>query len=181
MIDRMSNNNEQRESLEYYLGLQYPVRLIAEREGGYTALVPDLEGCMTQGETLEEAAAMAEDARRGWIEVEYERGNDIPLPSYAEEHSGKFNVRIPRSLHRSLAIAAEDEGISLNQYVVMLLARGDAQARMERRLIRVESELHAIPAQRDRYTVTQIPVVVSKQRGRKLTEDGEPTYLRVVA
>ncbi len=80
------------------------------------ALFPDLPGCMTQGETLEEAAAMAEDARRGWIEVEYERGNDIPLPTYPEEYSGKFVVRLPRSLHRSLAAAAEDEGASLDQY-----------------------------------------------------------------
>ncbi len=144
--DKMTSNKSHRQPLEYYLALQYPVRLIAEREGGYTAVVPDLEGVMTQGETLEEAAAMAEDARRGWIEVEYERGNDIPLPSYLEEHSGKFNVRIPRSLHRSLALAAEDEGISLNQYVVTLLARGDTQARIERRLGNVESELHAIHA-----------------------------------
>lgn len=147
MIKMTTNNTTgHRENLEHYLGLQYPVRLIAEREGGYTALVPDLEGCMTQGETLEEAAAMAEDARRGWIEVEYERGNDIPLPSYSEDHSGKFNVRIPRSLHRSLALAAEDERISLNQYVVTLLARGDAQARIERRLANVESELLAVHA-----------------------------------
>jgi antitoxin HicB len=145
-LTKTTSNKEHRESLEHYLALQYPVRLIAEREGGYTALVPDLEGCMTQGETLEEAAAMADDARRGWIEVEYERVNEIPLPSYTEEHSGKFNVRIPRSLHRSLALAAEDEGISLNQYVVTLLARGDAQARIERRVANVESELHAIHA-----------------------------------
>lgn len=177
----MTNARAPRQPLEHYFALQYPVRLIAEREGGYTALVPDLEGCMTQGETLEEAAAMAEDARRGWIEVEYERGNEIPLPSYAEEYSGKFNVRIPRSLHRSLAMAAEDEGISLNQYVVTLLARRDAQARIERRLGNVESELHAIHAQLSRYRVTQIPDVPSQEQTRRLTGNGHATHLRAVA
>jgi antitoxin HicB len=181
MIDRMANHNAHRESLEHYLGVQYPVRLIAEREGGYTALVPDLEGVMTQGETLEEAAAMAEDARRGWIEVEYERGNDIPPPSYLEEHSGKFNVRIPRSLHRSLAMAAEDEGISLNQYVVALLARRDAQARIERRLGGLESELHAIHAQLDRYHVTQLPQVPALQSNLQLAARSRPTYLSAMA
>ena len=139
----------ERKTLEHYLELRYPVRLFADPDGGYVAVFPDLPGCMTQGETLEETAAMAEDARRGWIKVEHERGNDIPLPSYAEEHSGKFVVRFPRSLHRSLA-AAEDEGVSLNQYVVSLLSRGDAQARVERRLEAVEAELRAGYAQPER-------------------------------
>ena len=130
----MTNDKAHRESLDHYLALHYPVRLIAEREGGYTALVPDLEGCMTQGETLEEAAAMAEDARRGWIEVEYERGNEIPPPSYTEGHSGKFNVRLPKSLHRALAESAERDGVSMNQYVIRLLSAGEMCARLERRL-----------------------------------------------
>jgi predicted RNase H-like HicB family nuclease len=124
-----------RKPLDYYLALQYSFNVRAEPEGGYVALFPDLPGCMTQGETLEELVAMAEDARRGWIETEYERGNEIPLPSYTEEYSGKFNVRIPKSLHRSLAEAAEREGMSLNQYVVYVLSRGDAQARVENRLV----------------------------------------------
>jgi hypothetical protein len=65
---------------------------------------------------------MAEDARRLWIETEYELGKDIPLPGLAAEHSGKFNLRLPRSLHASLATAAEREGVSLNQFVLHLLS-----------------------------------------------------------
>ena len=41
-------------SLENYLSLKYWVSIYPEQEGGYTALIPDLPGCMTQGETLEE-------------------------------------------------------------------------------------------------------------------------------
>ncbi|PJB49768.1 MAG: hypothetical protein CO103_04155, partial [Chloroflexi bacterium CG_4_9_14_3_um_filter_45_9] len=37
---------------------------------------------------------------------------------------GKFMVRIPRSLHRTLAHAAKQEGVSLNQYIGSLLAAG---------------------------------------------------------
>jgi predicted HicB family RNase H-like nuclease len=51
-------------------------------------------------------------------------GQDIPLPRDMEEHSGKFMLRIPRSLHRNLARAAKREGVSLNQYVTTLLAAG---------------------------------------------------------
>jgi len=120
--------------LKHYLGLQYPFNVLADPDGGYVVVFLDLPGCMTQVETLEELPAMAEDARQGWIETEYERGNDIPLPSVAEEYSGKFNLRLPRSLHRTLAEAAEKEGVSLNQYVVALLARGDAQAQVERQV-----------------------------------------------
>ena len=40
-----------------------------EEEGGYTVTVPALPGCVTQGETLEEAVAMARDAIRGYIEA----------------------------------------------------------------------------------------------------------------
>lgn len=92
---------------------------------------------------------MADEARTLWIETEYESGHKIPLPSYPEEYSGKFNLRLPRSLHRSLAEAAEGEGVSLNQYVVQLLARGDSQARLERRvelLAKQVERLQAVPA-----------------------------------
>ncbi|MSQ09478.1 MAG: type II toxin-antitoxin system HicB family antitoxin [Dehalococcoidia bacterium] len=110
-----------RPPLKYYLSLQYPLNVLADPEGGYVAVFPDLPGCMTQGETLEELAQMAADARGGWMATEYERGNDIPLPTYTQEHSGRFNLRLPKSLHRSLAEAAEREGVSLNQYVLYLL------------------------------------------------------------
>ena len=79
---------------------------------------------------------MAEDARTGWIETEYEEGRNIPEPSF-QEYSGKFNVRIPKSLHRALADAAAQDGVSLNQYVVMLLSSGNAQVQLERPLERL--------------------------------------------
>lgn len=154
----------ERESLDYYLGLRYPVHLVPDPDGGYVALFPDLQGCMTQGETLEEVAAMAEDAHRLWIETEYEREHDIPLPSYPEEYSGKFNLRLPRSLHRSLAAGAENEGVSLNQYVVTVLSRGDSQARVERRLDTVEAELHAIHAQLNGHDVTEVLAISARPR-----------------
>ena len=116
--------------LDYYLGLEYPLNIIADPDGGYVAIFPDLPGCMTQGETLEEVIYMAKEARELWVECEYDTDpNDIPMPSYPVEYSGRFNVRIPKSLHHLLADAAERDGASLNQYVVMLLARGEAEDR----------------------------------------------------
>ena len=122
-----------RKPLEHYLDLQYPFVVHADPDGGYVIVYPDLPGCLSQAETLDEIPVMAEDARTGWIETEYEEGRNIPEPSH-QEYSGKFNVRIPKSLHRALADAAAQDGVSLNQYVVMLLSSGNAQMQIEREL-----------------------------------------------
>ncbi|MGK7930281.1 MAG: type II toxin-antitoxin system HicB family antitoxin [Microcystaceae cyanobacterium] len=69
-------------SLEYYLSLKYPISIYPEEEGVYTVLIPDLKGCMTQGETLEEVVKNIEEARELWIETVYYSGKkEIPLPS----------------------------------------------------------------------------------------------------
>ncbi len=133
-----------RKPLEEYLALEYSFHVIADPDGGYVIVFPDLPGCMTQVESLHEVGPMAEEIRTLWIETAYEQGHDIPPPSYPEEYSGKFNLRLPRSLHRSLAEAAEREGISLNQYVVGLLSRGDAQARVERKLDALQKHIEAV-------------------------------------
>ena len=38
-------------------------------EGGYVVSVPELPGCLTEGDTFEEAVAMIEDAMQGWLQV----------------------------------------------------------------------------------------------------------------
>jgi predicted RNase H-like HicB family nuclease len=110
-------------SLEYYLNLEYPVTLSPDPEGGYVAQIKDLPGCLSQGETLEEAMTNINEARELWIETVYEVGDEIPLPSTDEAYSGKLLVRMPKSLHRHLVEKAEVEGVSLNQYIVYLLGK----------------------------------------------------------
>ena len=119
-----------RKPLEHYLGLQYPFVVHCDPDGGYVIVFPDLLGCVSQADTLAEIPVMAEDARTGWIETEFEEGRHIPEPSH-QEYSGKFNVRLPKSLHRELADAAARDGVSLNQFVVMLLSKGSATAHRE--------------------------------------------------
>jgi antitoxin HicB len=121
-----------RRPLEDYLAFAYPFQVVADKEGGFLVCFPDLPGCFTQVDDVDDIGPMAEEIRTLWIETEYERGADIPLPTYPEEYSGKFNLRLPRSLHRHLAEAAEADGVSLNQYVVMLLTRGVTVATLSR-------------------------------------------------
>lgn len=70
-----------REALGHYLNLRYPITIYPEPEGGYVAVIKDLPGCITQGETPDEIMANIEEARQLWIETVYEHGDEIPLPS----------------------------------------------------------------------------------------------------
>jgi predicted RNase H-like HicB family nuclease len=66
--------------LEYFLSLKYPISIYPEEEGGYTALIPDLPGCITQGKTLEEVMINIEEASEFWIETVYfSDKKDIPM------------------------------------------------------------------------------------------------------
>lgn len=109
-------------NLEYYLGLPYGMKFISEEAGGYSAVIDELEGCMSQGETLKEAKENLEDAKKLWLEVALEKKIEIPLPESLREHSGRFVVRVPKYLHQRLASLAKRENISLNQLVVSLLS-----------------------------------------------------------
>ena len=59
--------------------MSYMFRIILrpEPEGGYTVFVPSLRGCITYGETVEEAHAMAKEAIELYLEVMRERNEEI--------------------------------------------------------------------------------------------------------
>lgn len=70
---------------------EYPVLISPASEedgGGFVAYVPDLRGCMSDGETVEQAAANVQDAIAEWIEEAREAGLEIPAPHSA---SRRFN------------------------------------------------------------------------------------------
>ena len=59
-------------------GMHYRILLRKEPEGGYTVTVPTLPGCVTFGETVDEAIAMAREAVEVYIESLQETGEEIP-------------------------------------------------------------------------------------------------------
>ena len=112
-------------SVNEYMELPYNyiVQPIKDESGEYYyARVLELDGCQSTGETFEEAYENIKDAMKGWIEVKLENGYDIPLPVGYNDFSGKFVVRVPKSLHYKLSIEAEQEGVSLNQYALYKLS-----------------------------------------------------------
>ena len=112
--------------IEYYLNLPYTIEMQQHSEEGWFVKVRELPGCMSQGDTAQEALTMIKEAMELWLEVALDDGDPIPEPRPLESYSGKFVVRLPRSLHRDLVESARREGISLNQYINVALATFNA-------------------------------------------------------
>lgn len=113
-------------TLNDYMKLNYRMEIVEDtEEGGFVVSYPELPGCITCGETIESAAANALDAKKAWLEAAIDENIEIYEPDSLENYSGQFKIRMPRSLHRSLAEHSKREGISMNQYCVYLLAKND--------------------------------------------------------
>jgi antitoxin HicB len=103
------------------------LRADPDTPGGYIAEAPELPGCVGAGDTPEEALAELRGNMGMWLLVAVEHGEPIPEPNPPPtewEYSGKFLLRVPKSLHRRLAERAAREGVSLNQMAQALLAGG---------------------------------------------------------
>jgi antitoxin HicB len=99
----------------------FELRPLDEEEGGgWLISFPDLPGCMSDGETPEEAIVNGRDALSAWLQATKESGREVPDPG--ELPSGKFIARVPRSLHARLTARARQEGVSMNAMVSAFLA-----------------------------------------------------------
>lgn len=134
-------------TLQDYLDMPYRLEIVPGSYGNFVVSYPDLPGCITQVKRLKDAAPAAQEILQGWLELALEDGQAIPLPRQPEEYSGKFVVRITKSLHRKLVEAAEEEGVSLNAYAAELLARGEAEQRAEGMLEVIRQDMHELRKQ----------------------------------
>ncbi len=115
-------------NIEHYLSLPYKIEIVKipkEEGGGYMARLPRFGemGMVGDGETVEEAIKNLEEVKKERFRFYLKEGLEIPEPEEdIDNYSGRFVVRLPRFLHRELARAAKENGVSLNQYVCTLLA-----------------------------------------------------------
>jgi antitoxin HicB len=113
-------------SVDDYLALPYTIEVIHDPSGeqaGWFARVVELPGCMTQTDHFDELEGMVQDAMRAWIVTAFEAGVSVPEPEVEGSYSGHLTVRVPRSLHRDLAVAAAQDGVSLSTFVAAALGR----------------------------------------------------------
>ena len=88
-------------SIDEYMNIPYKMEVVPDTaEGGFAVSIPQLCGCISCGDTLDEAMHNIEDAKRAWIEAALEDGYPIPEPEDDTQCSGQFKLRLPKSLNR---------------------------------------------------------------------------------
>lgn len=91
--------------------------------GGWLITWPDLPGCMSDGETPEEAIENGRDAFASWIAVcQGDLNKSVPESSALSGPPARFVLRTPQSMHKRLVAKAAAEGVSLNMLVTTYLA-----------------------------------------------------------
>lgn len=102
--------------------MRYPYsvyQMQVEQHKFWAAKSLQLNGCIGQGDTIEEAVKELEENEAVWLETAEEVG--IPIPAVQveipQEYSGKMTLRVSPNVHRKAAAYAKKEGISLNQYI----------------------------------------------------------------
>lgn len=115
-------------TLEEYLKLPYKLEIIPDtEETGYVASYPELPGCISCGETMAEAIANVEEAKKEWLTAAIEDKVTINKPDSVDSYSGQFKLRLPKTLHKTLSEDSKKEGVSMNQYCVYLLSKNSAE------------------------------------------------------
>lgn len=129
--------------------LVYPAIFYPCEEGGYSVGVPDLPGCVTEGDTLAEAIFLGEDAASGWVLGELEEGRAVPpasqinsihpgdggfvsllsldMDAYAEKY-GKKAVRKNLTIPAWLNTFAEQQKVNFSQLLTQALTELYQQA-----------------------------------------------------
>ena len=80
--------------LAYYMNLNYKIEIIPDNEeGGYTLHCPELPGCITCAETVEQGVALINDAKRAWLIASLDEGLPIAEPNTINDYNGQFEIR----------------------------------------------------------------------------------------
>ena len=98
-------------------------KIVHEGEILFEARVKELPDVCECGETMKEAYDLAVDTIETAAQMYAEARRPFPLPSVPrDDFSGRVTLRLPKTLHRMLALGADEEGASLNQHLVNILA-----------------------------------------------------------
>ena len=95
----------------------------SKEDKGWIAVVPELPGCSAFGKTSERALKELETAIELWLETSKSKKWNVPKPVAAREPAGRILLLLPRELHQYYLSLAIEEGISLNQFMLYVLAR----------------------------------------------------------
>lgn len=108
------------EARDYNIALR---QITVDGERMFEARVHEFPDATEYAESAEEAYELALETVQDSLDVLAEQGRKAPqVYAPAEEFSGRVTLRLPKSLHARLSSTADGEGVSLNQYLVTMLA-----------------------------------------------------------
>jgi antitoxin HicB len=107
--------------------------LSKDEGGGYLVEYPEIPGCMSDGETIEEAIANGKEALRDCLDVFKESGRKAPKPGV---EAAQWRQRLPRTLYMKLTERAKSEGVSINSLVTAMIAEAIGSRRQAQRRAR---------------------------------------------
>jgi antitoxin HicB len=115
--------------IEYYMKLPYTmtVQFQDEQGGYYVAGFQELPDLTMTGASPEEAIRELLIEAPEWFELNIKSGYKIPLPVPHSKYSGRINFRMPKYLHETIAVIADREGVSINQYLLSAVAKAAGQ------------------------------------------------------
>lgn len=90
----------------------------SDEDQGFIATCPELPGLSAFGETEDQALTEAQIAKGLFIRDLIDSGESLPEPQTVQTYSGQTRLRLPKSLHRVAVEMAQEEDVSLNQYIV---------------------------------------------------------------
>ncbi len=106
----------------------YSLQLIwSDEKQGYIATVPEIPHLKSISETAEQAVNEINLAISVYLLEKKADRKPVPLPRRLEAYSGQFRLRLPMALHAALVTEAENQGTSLNTYIVYLLSHRHIQ------------------------------------------------------
>lgn len=133
--------------------------LWSEEDQGFIVTCPDFPGLSAFGETPEEALSEAKIALDLFIASLQATGDSLPKPTESFDFSGQTRLRMPKTLHSSLAHQADKEGVSLNTWLITLLSERNATSKLVdkvcARIDNVEKAIHVHRAETKQIRIQQ--------------------------
>ena len=115
----------------------------SDEDNGFIATIPGIKALSAFGAKREKALSELKIAAEAYFEALEAAGKPLPLYEKVTPYSGQLRLRMPKSLHAALSNGAEDEGISLNTYIVTLLSERHIEKKLLNKIEALENLLDA--------------------------------------
>ena len=118
----------------------------SDEDNGFIASIPGINSLSAFGATREKALSELKIAAEAYFEALEEAGRPLPYPEKIIPYSGQLRLRMPKSLHSTLAGEAEGEGISLNTHIVTLLSERHIEKKLLNKIEAIENYIESTRA-----------------------------------